>query len=87
MSTEQTNIPPRFTDFGFSEPILRAVLEQGYTTPTPIQAQAMPHVLKGQDVMGAAQTNPELREKINEINQKFLTSLADAMITAQQKQQ
>ncbi len=56
MSTEQTNTPPSFTDFGFSEPILRAVLEQGYTTPTPIQAQAMPHVLKGQDVMGAAQT-------------------------------
>jgi superfamily II DNA/RNA helicase len=56
VSTEQTNTPPSFTDFGFSEPILRAVLEQGYTTPTPIQAQAMPHVLKGQDVMGAAQT-------------------------------
>jgi superfamily II DNA/RNA helicase len=56
VSTEQTNTPPSFTDFGFSEPILRAVLEQGYTTPTPIQAQAMPHVLNGQDVMGAAQT-------------------------------
>lgn len=56
MSNEQTNTPPSFSDFGFAEPILRAVLEQGYTTPTPIQAQAMPHVLQGRDVMGAAQT-------------------------------
>jgi len=36
-------------------------------------------------VLGAAQTNPELREKINVVNQKFLTSLAEALITAQQK--
>lgn len=36
-------------------------------------------------VLGAAQTNPELREKINAVNKKFLTSIADALITAQQK--
>ena len=60
MSTEQ-NIPPveeelTFANFGFAEPILRAILEQGYTKPTPIQAQAMPHVMQSRDVMGAAQT-------------------------------
>jgi hypothetical protein len=35
-----------FTDLGLSEPLLRAVREQGYDTPTPIQAQAIPAVLK-----------------------------------------
>jgi len=45
-----------FTDFGFAEPILRAVTELGYKEPTPIQAQAIPLCLQGHDVMGAAQT-------------------------------
>jgi superfamily II DNA/RNA helicase len=45
-----------FTDFGLAEPILRAVTELGYREPTPIQAQAIPIVLQGRDVMGAAQT-------------------------------
>jgi len=36
--------------------LLRAVTEQGYTTPTPIQAQAIPVVLSGRDLLGAAQT-------------------------------
>jgi superfamily II DNA/RNA helicase len=47
---------PLFTDTGLSEPILRAVLEKGYNHPTPIQAQAIPVVLAGRDVMGVAQT-------------------------------
>jgi superfamily II DNA/RNA helicase len=47
---------PLFTETGLSEPILRAVLEKGYTHPTPIQAQAIPVVLSGRDVMGVAQT-------------------------------
>ena len=47
---------PLFTATGLSEPILRAVLEKGYTHPTPIQAQAIPVVLAGRDVMGVAQT-------------------------------
>ncbi len=47
---------PRFEDFGLAPPILQALADQGYTTPTPIQAQAIPVVLKGRDVMGAAQT-------------------------------
>ncbi len=45
-----------FADLGLSEPILRAVLEKGYLVPTPIQAQAIPAVLSGRDVMGVAQT-------------------------------
>ncbi len=45
-----------FTDLGLAEPLLRAVKEQGYDTPTPIQAQAIPQVLKGGDLMGGAQT-------------------------------
>src|SRR6218665_2577196 len=39
-----------------AEPLARAVAEMGYTAMTPIQAQAIPVVLTGQDVMGAAQT-------------------------------
>jgi ATP-dependent RNA helicase RhlE len=46
----------QFTDLGLAEPLLRAVREQGYDTPTPIQVQAIPLVLKGGDVMGGAQT-------------------------------
>jgi len=45
-----------FTDLGLAEPLLRAVREQGYETPTPIQAQAIPAVLKGGDLMAGAQT-------------------------------
>jgi ATP-dependent RNA helicase RhlE len=45
-----------FTDLGLAEPLLRAVKDQGYDTPTPIQAQAIPAVLKGGDLMGGAQT-------------------------------
>ncbi|MGL4893787.1 DEAD/DEAH box helicase [Shewanella sp.] len=45
-----------FASLGLSAPILKAVAEQGYDTPSPIQAQAIPAVLQGQDVMAAAQT-------------------------------
>jgi len=45
-----------FDSFGLAEPILRAVTELGYREPTPIQAQAIPVVMQGRDVMGAAQT-------------------------------
>jgi superfamily II DNA/RNA helicase len=47
---------PTFDQFGLAADILKAVTESGYTTPTPIQAQAIPVVLAGRDVMGAAQT-------------------------------
>lgn len=45
-----------FDDIGLHDLILRAVRQTGYTTPTPIQAQALPKVMAGRDVMGAAQT-------------------------------
>ncbi|MBL8543998.1 MAG: DEAD/DEAH box helicase [Hyphomonadaceae bacterium] len=45
-----------FDDLGLSEATLRAVKEGGYNTPTPIQAAAIPEVLKGRDVLGIAQT-------------------------------
>ena len=46
----------RFADFGLSDDILRALTDQGYVHPTPIQEAAIPVVLTGRDVMGAAQT-------------------------------
>ncbi|WP_085300601.1 DEAD/DEAH box helicase [Cognaticolwellia mytili] len=45
-----------FTDLGLSAPIQKAIAEKGYTDPSPIQAQAIPAVLAGKDVMAAAQT-------------------------------
>ena len=45
-----------FRDTGLSEKVLAAVEAAGYTTPTPIQAQAIPHALQGRDVLGIAQT-------------------------------
>lgn len=45
-----------FDDLGLSEPVLQSVRESGYTTPTPIQAQAIPVILEGKDVIGASQT-------------------------------
>ena len=45
-----------FTSLGLSEEILRAVSERGYTEPTPIQAQAIPVVLSGGDLLAGAQT-------------------------------
>ena len=46
----------KFVDLRLSEPILRAVTAEGYSTPSPIQAQAIPHVMAGRDLMGVAQT-------------------------------
>jgi ATP-dependent RNA helicase RhlE len=45
-----------FSDLGLSPELLRAVTEKGYDTPTPIQAQAIPAVLSGRDVLAGAQT-------------------------------
>lgn len=45
-----------FAQLGLAKPILDAVTEQGYDTPSPIQQKAIPFVLKGRDVMAAAQT-------------------------------
>jgi superfamily II DNA/RNA helicase len=45
-----------FAELGLSPEIVRAVTEKGYSTPTPIQAQAIPYVLMGRDLLGTAQT-------------------------------
>ncbi|MEO3387373.1 DEAD/DEAH box helicase [Mesorhizobium sp. CAU 1741] len=45
-----------FADLGLSQKVLSAVTDAGYTTPTPIQAGAIPHALQGKDVLGIAQT-------------------------------
>ncbi|MBY6014744.1 DEAD/DEAH box helicase [Qipengyuania gaetbuli] len=46
----------QFTDLGLSQPVLQALDMKGYTEPTPIQAQAIPRVLEGRDLLGIAQT-------------------------------
>ncbi len=45
-----------FADLGLAEPLMRAIADSGYTAPTPIQAQAIPRVLTGGDLLAAAQT-------------------------------
>jgi ATP-dependent RNA helicase RhlE len=58
MNNEAAAVEPgvTFADFGLAPEIQRALADQGYVHPTPIQAQAIPVVLQGRDVMGAAQT-------------------------------
>ena len=46
----------QFSELGLAEPILRAVSGEGYTNPTPIQAEVIPALLGGQDLIGIAQT-------------------------------
>ena len=45
-----------FQSLGLSKKLLLAVEQEGYTTPTPVQAQAIPPLLDGRDVLGVAQT-------------------------------
>lgn len=45
-----------FSSLGLSDPIMQAIADQGYSKPSPIQAKAIPAILKGGDVMAAAQT-------------------------------
>jgi ATP-dependent RNA helicase RhlE len=45
-----------FSELGLAQPILRAVASEGYTLPTPIQLQTIPHVVAGRDLLGCAQT-------------------------------
>jgi ATP-dependent RNA helicase RhlE len=54
LSIETTTL--NFNELGLSEPILRAISDAGYTTPTPIQAKAIPQVLSGGDLLAGAQT-------------------------------
>src|SRR5271155_4595392 len=56
VSPVSTPASVRFEDLGLSPDVLKAVTESGYTTPTPIQAQGIPEVLKRRDLIGIAQT-------------------------------
>lgn len=56
MTQTAVDAPNDFTHFHLDPRLLRAIDESGYTQPTPIQAQAIPVVLNGDDVMGSAQT-------------------------------
>ena len=53
---QEIAITPSFDSLGLTAELLRAVSEQGYTEPTPIQAKAIPVVLAGRDLLAAAQT-------------------------------
>ncbi|MBD3353423.1 MAG: DEAD/DEAH box helicase [Candidatus Lokiarchaeota archaeon] len=46
----------KFVDLGLTSELLHAVRDEGYEEPTPIQAQAIPYILKGRDLLGCAQT-------------------------------
>ena len=46
----------QFSDLGLAEPLLKALRSEGYDAPTPIQAQAIPGVIAGRDLLGIAQT-------------------------------
>jgi len=50
------DIRHQFVDFGLSENMIKNVLDHGYETPTPIQDQAIPEIMKGNDVVGVANT-------------------------------
>src|SRR6266568_9128222 len=54
-TTESSQVT-QFADLGLAESILRALTREGYTTPTPIQAQAIPPALERKDILGIAQT-------------------------------
>src|SRR5258707_12779424 len=53
---ERTHLVTSFQLFGLADPISRALMEENYHTPTPIQAQTIPLALTGGDVVGIAQT-------------------------------
>ena len=46
----------QFSNFGFAEPLLSAVVSEGYENPTPIQQKSIPPLLEGRDLIGIAQT-------------------------------
>ena len=55
-TTDAAADTPRFSDLGLSAPVMAAVAEVGYETPSPIQAATIPAMLEGRDVLGQAQT-------------------------------
>jgi len=53
---DEPKITTKFSDFAISDKLKRNISEHGYTTPTPIQDQTIPHLLEGKDVIGIANT-------------------------------
>src|SRR5687767_87086 len=51
-----TPAPLTFRELNLGEPLLKALADVGYEAPSPIQAQTIPHMLEGRDVLGMAQT-------------------------------
>jgi ATP-dependent RNA helicase RhlE len=72
-----------FKDLGLIEPILKAVTEKGYTSPTPIQEQSIPILLKKKDLLGCAQTGTG---KTAAFTIPILQHLATAKQTSQKRQ-
>ena len=68
----------RFEDLNLIQPLLNAVRDQGYTEPTPIQQQAIPHVLAGRDLVGLAQTGTGKTAAFALPTLQRLTELADS---------
>lgn len=54
--TSEVSTLPKFSELNLIEPLLKGLDEVGYETPSPIQAQMIPLVLAGKDVLGQAQT-------------------------------
>ena len=70
-----------FNDLGLSEPIVRAVLERGYSEPTPIQAQAIPAVLSGGDLLAGAIVGP--KAILDEVRGVGIKDLTGAVLSSQ----
>ena len=80
----------KFTDLGLDKPILKAIQAEGYDTPTPIQAKAIPHLIAGKDVLGIAQTGTgktaafalPILQKLSQINGKPMKFRPRALVLA-----
>jgi ATP-dependent RNA helicase RhlE len=81
---------PTFVELGVAEPICRALSAEGYETPTPIQARAIPSLLEGRDLLGLAQTGTgktaafslPILQKLSSEHQKRSPRAARALILA-----
>ena len=65
-----------FKDLQLADPLLRALKEEGYTTPTPIQAQSIPEALAGRDVFGTAQTGTGKTHSVFRLVERFGTEFS-----------
>jgi ATP-dependent RNA helicase RhlE len=73
------NLSNNFADLALAEPLLRAVAAAGMVTPTPIQAQAIPSLLQGRDMLGIAQTGTGKTAAFGLPLLQHLSSRADAL--------